>query len=105
MIFSRPPPDVSLEESILAGLTRLELATFRVTGGRSNQLSYSPLRGTSRRKGKIALHCARKRQFCKNNLLFCLRHAILHWKGLGVMLSINATDGQRRQSCQCLFHL
>ena len=25
----------------LAGLTRLELATFRVTGGRSNQLSYS----------------------------------------------------------------
>jgi hypothetical protein len=26
----------------LAGLTRLELATFRVTGGRSNQLSYSP---------------------------------------------------------------
>ena|GEM_PF-3360716 len=27
----------------MAGLTRLELATFRVTGGRSNQLSYSPL--------------------------------------------------------------
>ena len=26
----------------MAGLTRLELATFRVTGGRSNQLSYSP---------------------------------------------------------------
>jgi hypothetical protein len=26
----------------LAGLTRLELATFRVTGERSNQLSYSP---------------------------------------------------------------
>ena len=26
----------------LAGLTRLELATFHVTGGRSNQLSYSP---------------------------------------------------------------
>ena len=27
----------------MAGLTRLELATFRVTGGRSNQLSYSPI--------------------------------------------------------------
>jgi hypothetical protein len=27
----------------MAGLTRLELATFRVTGERSNQLSYSPL--------------------------------------------------------------
>ncbi len=27
---------------MLAGLTRLELATFRVTGERSNQLSYSP---------------------------------------------------------------
>ncbi|KKR96866.1 MAG: hypothetical protein UU47_C0006G0027 [candidate division TM6 bacterium GW2011_GWE2_41_16] len=26
----------------LAGPTRLELATFRVTGGRSNQLSYGP---------------------------------------------------------------
>ena len=24
-------------------MTRLELATFRVTGGRSNQLSYTPL--------------------------------------------------------------
>jgi hypothetical protein len=27
----------------MAGLTRLELATFRVTGGRSNQLSYNPI--------------------------------------------------------------
>ena len=27
----------------MAGLTRLELATFRVTGERSNQLSYSPI--------------------------------------------------------------
>ncbi len=26
----------------MAGLTRLELATFHVTGERSNQLSYSP---------------------------------------------------------------
>ena len=25
-------------------MTRLELATFRVTGGRSNQLSYNPLK-------------------------------------------------------------
>jgi hypothetical protein len=30
----------------MAGLTRLELATFRVTGGRSNQLSYSPINGS-----------------------------------------------------------
>ena len=29
--------------AILAGMTRLELATFRVTGGRSNQLSYTPI--------------------------------------------------------------
>ena len=28
----------------MAGPTRLELATFRVTGGRSNQLSYDPLK-------------------------------------------------------------
>ena len=27
----------------MAELTRLELATFRVTGGRSNQLSYSSI--------------------------------------------------------------
>ena len=30
-------PDVVPKERSVAGLTRLELATFRVTGGRSNQ--------------------------------------------------------------------
>ena len=33
----------SLERS-MAGLTRLELATFRVTGGRSNQTELQPLK-------------------------------------------------------------
>ncbi len=37
-------PGVALYGRRLAGLTRLELATFRVTGGRSNQLSYNPLK-------------------------------------------------------------
>ena len=31
--------------SMLAGLTRLELATSDVTGRRSNQLNYSPTKG------------------------------------------------------------
>ena len=38
----------------MAGLTRLELATFRVTGGRSNQLSYSPV--------QMACHILRQTQ-------------------------------------------
>ena len=37
----------------MAGLTRLELATFRVTGERSNQLSYSPL--DIKRRGILAI--------------------------------------------------
>ncbi len=40
----------------MAGLTGLEPATFRVTGGRSNQLSYSPL---FRERRKISLNLLR----------------------------------------------
>jgi hypothetical protein len=37
----------------MAGLTRLELATFRVTGGRSNQTELQPL---DNRREKIILN-------------------------------------------------
>lgn len=43
----------------MAGLTRLELATFRVTGGCSNQLSYNPViwnRMNSERLGSWPAH-------------------------------------------------
>ncbi len=33
---------MALHDRNLAGLTRLELATFRVTGGRSNQTELQP---------------------------------------------------------------
>ncbi len=36
------PEITEVVQKEVAGLTRLELATFRVTGGRSNQLSYNP---------------------------------------------------------------
>ena len=34
-----------IDLSLMAGVTRLELATSCVTGKRSNQLSYTPVRG------------------------------------------------------------
>ena len=46
MLLQRTRKNTELPVSLLAGLTRLELATFRVTGGRSNQLNYNPLPGS-----------------------------------------------------------
>ena len=36
---------IKIDLDLMAGVTRLELATSCVTGKRSNQLSYTPVRG------------------------------------------------------------
>ncbi len=57
---SKKAPEIP--EQKLAGWTRLELATFCVTGRRSNQLSYHPVRerraNVGREVGKSSVVCA-----------------------------------------------
>ena len=52
----------------MAGLTRFELATFRVTGGCSNQLNYSPEKYQNR-YGENGLPCVPRyvRHFSERN--------------------------------------
>ena len=65
----------------MAGLTRLELATFRVTGGRSNQLSYNPtcvrafpVNERSRTAPYITGCCATLGQLSYSSMLFIYKY-------------------------------